>query len=101
MCGGVCRRGLGDDAVVDGADDGFGGVFAGKSTAVAGLLLFTIGGVAESLIEHFYVWTSRTSPGRYQTKQTLRRLNALDARMLDQREMSRSFGKVPGCPKSR
>jgi len=67
-CGGVGRRGLGDDAVVDGADDGFGGVFAGRSTAVAGLLSFTIGGAAGSLIEHFSVWTSRRSPGRVQTR---------------------------------
>jgi hypothetical protein len=73
----VGRRGLGDDEMVDkvgvgvgvGVDDGLG-VFAGRrSTAVAGLLLlFTNGGAAESLIEHFSVWTSRLPPGRVPTE---------------------------------
>jgi hypothetical protein len=68
MWAGVCRRGLGDlgdcdDEVVVGG--GFGGGFAGKSTAVAaGLLSRTEGGVAVSLIEHVCVWTSRKPPGR-------------------------------------
>jgi hypothetical protein len=54
MCGGGgFRRGLGDDGVVDGAGEGVCVVFVGKSTAVAGLLSLSKGGVAESLIEHY------------------------------------------------
>ena len=82
-CGGVGRRDLGDDAAGDGADDGLGGVFAGRSTVVAGLLLlFTRGGAAGWLIEHFSAWTSRRSPGRVQSRARAAHAGgALDARM--------------------
>lgn len=56
MWAGVCRRGLGEDDDVVVVGGGFGGVFAGKSTAVAaGLLSRTEGGAAVSLIEHVCV----------------------------------------------
>lgn len=52
----MCRRGLGEDDDVVVVGGGFGGVFAGKSTAVAaGLLSRTEGGAAVSLIEHVCV----------------------------------------------
>jgi hypothetical protein len=79
MCGGGgFRSGLGDDGVVDGAE--LCVVVRGRSTAVAGLLFLSKGGIAESLIEHFYLIDLETDSRSVQAKGRLRSMNAHDAR---------------------
>jgi hypothetical protein len=82
MCGGGgFRSGLGDDgAGEDGAGAGLCVVFRGRSTAVAGLLFLSKGGIAESLIEHFYLIDLETDSRSVQAKGRLRSMNAHDAR---------------------
>ena len=98
MWAGMCRSGLGeegDDEVVVGG--GFGGVFAGKSTAVAaGLLSRTEGGVAVSLIEHVCVDLEETSRSRRDKRGGCARLDTLHARIPDQSgDESTFFGMAP------
>jgi hypothetical protein len=82
MCGGGgFRRGLGDDGVVDGADDGVCVVFAGRSTAVAGLLFLSKGRCAESLIEHFSTIDLETDSRSVQAKREW--LSSMNARCTD------------------
>jgi hypothetical protein len=90
MCGGGgFRRGLGDDGVVDGAGDGMCVVFAGRSTAVAGLLFLDKGGCAESLIEHFSTIDLETGSRSVQAERKwLRSMNAQCTDALLRLEMS-------------
>jgi hypothetical protein len=102
MCGGGgFRRGLGDDGAVDGAGDGLCVVVGGKSTAVAGLLFLSKGGVAESLIEHISTTDLETDPGSVQAKRKwLRSTNATMHGALDPR-LEMRIPKKPGSEGAR
>jgi hypothetical protein len=85
------------DVVVVVVGGGFGGVFAGKSTAVAaGLLARGKGGAAVSLIEHVCVDLEEASRSRSDKRGGCARLDTLHARIRRQSgDESTFFGLAP------